>query len=90
MNIQVLRERYAQCSGAQIFGIIFLAGLLLRVILPNLKLLHMIEAIHACFSYEGLTKEVYQYNPMHMGLFLSYFTAAVEAELIRFLIALPS
>ncbi len=77
MNIQVLRERYTHCSVAKIFGIIFLAGFILRVILPNLKLLHHDEAIHAWFSYELLTKGVYQYDPMYHGPFLYYITAAM-------------
>jgi len=75
MNIQVVRERYAQCSVELIFGIIFLAGCIFRCILPNFKLLHHDEAIHAWFSYELLTKGVYQYDPMYHGPLLYYLTA---------------
>ena len=77
MNIQVLRERYAQWTVEKIFVIIFLAGFILRVILPNLKLLHHDEAIHAWFSYELLTKGIYQYDPMYHGPLLYYLTAAL-------------
>jgi len=77
MNIQVLRERYAQWPVEKIFVIIFLAGFILRVILPNLKLLHHDEAIHAWFSYELLTKGIYQYDPMYHGPLLYYLTAAL-------------
>ena len=75
MNIQMLRERFAHYSVEKIIAIIFLSGLFLRVVLPNLKLLHHDEAIHAWFSYELLTKGIYQYDPMYHGPFLYYLTA---------------
>jgi uncharacterized protein (TIGR03663 family) len=75
MNVQMLRERYTNCSVEKIFTVIFLFGLFLRTILPNLKLLHHDEAIHAWFSYELLTKGVYQYDPMYHGPFLYYLMA---------------
>lgn len=75
MNVQMLRERYTNCSVEKIFTVIFLFGLFLRIILPNLKLLHHDEAIHAWFSYELLTKGVYQYDPMYHGPFLYYLMA---------------
>lgn len=77
MNIQALRERYSQWSVEKIFGIIFLTGFIFRVILPNFKLLHHDEAIHAWFSYELLTKGMYQYDPMYHGPLLYYLTAAL-------------
>ncbi|NLV25770.1 MAG: TIGR03663 family protein [Methanomicrobiales archaeon] len=75
MNFESLRDKCANCSIEKIFGVIFLAGLFLRVIVPNLKLLHHDEAIHAWFSYELITKGVYQYDPMYHGPLLYYLTA---------------
>ena len=77
MNILKFREKIAIFSIEKIIGIIFLIGLILRVLLPNLKLLHHDEAIHAWFSYELVTKGVYQYDPMYHGPFLYYLTAGI-------------
>ncbi|PWR70755.1 flippase activity-associated protein Agl23 [Methanospirillum stamsii] len=77
MNILKFREKIANFSIEKIITIIFLIGLILRVLLPNLKLLHHDEAIHAWFSYELVTKGVYQYDPMYHGPFLYYLTAGI-------------
>lgn len=75
MYLQRIREKCNECQIEKVIGIIFLAGLFLRIIVPNLKLLHHDEAIHAWFSYELLTKGTYQYDPMYHGPLLYYLTA---------------
>jgi uncharacterized protein (TIGR03663 family) len=77
MNVHELRDRYNQWSVQKIFAVVFLAGFFLRIVVPNLKLLHHDEAIHAWFSYELLTKGTYQYDPMYHGPLLYYLTAMV-------------
>lgn len=59
-----------------LFILIFLAGLLVRIIFPELKLLHHDEAIHAWFTYELITKGTYLYDPMYHGPLLYYLTGA--------------
>lgn len=58
------------------FILIFLAGLIVRVIFPELKLLHHDEAIHAWFTYDLITKGTYLYDPMYHGPLLYYLTGA--------------
>ena len=69
---------YNRLSAGKILLAIFLVGLLIRIIEPNLKLLHHDEAIHAWFSFELLTKGTYQYDPMYHGPLLYYITAAIK------------
>jgi uncharacterized protein (TIGR03663 family) len=59
-----------------LFILIFLIGLIVRIIVPELKLLHHDEAIHAWFTYELLTKGTYLYDPMYHGPLLYYLTGA--------------
>ena len=59
-----------------LFIIIFFTGLLVRIIFPELKLLHHDEAIHAWFTYELITKGTYLYDPMYHGPLLYYLTGA--------------
>lgn len=55
---------------------IFLLGLLLRFLLPDLKLLHHDEAIHAWYSYKLITEGSYLYDPVYHGPLLYYLTGA--------------
>ncbi|HWQ66514.1 MAG TPA: flippase activity-associated protein Agl23 [Methanospirillum sp.] len=67
---------YTRTSAGRILLFVFLAGLILRVIFPELKLLHHDEAIHAWFAYELITKGTYLYDPMYHGPLLYYLTGA--------------
>ncbi len=60
----------------RIFVLIFLLGLMVRIILPEIKLLHHDEAIHAWFTYDLITKGTYLYDPMYHGPLLYYLTGA--------------
>lgn len=75
MNMANLRER-ATLSTNTIFLLIILLGLLVRIIVPELKLLHHDEAIHAWFTYDLITKGTYLYDPMYHGPLLYYLTGA--------------
>ncbi len=77
-----------------LFILVFLIGLLVRIIFPELKLLHHDEAIHAWFTYDLITKGTYLYDPMYHGPLLYYLTGAAfflfhDSDIIaRFLPAL--
>ena len=62
---------------SRLFLLIFLLGLLLRVLLPDLKLFHHDEAIHAWYSYNLITLGEYQYDPAYHGPLLYYLTGIV-------------
>ena len=70
--ITKIKERYNNTSAETLFFAIFVVGLLVRVLFPELKLLHHDEAIHAWFSYELLTLGTYLYDPMYHGPLLYY------------------
>jgi len=61
----------------RIFIIILIIALVLRFWQLDLKLLHHDEAIHSWFSYELLTKGVWQYDPSYHGPFLYFATAGI-------------
>jgi uncharacterized protein (TIGR03663 family) len=75
MNLQIFQQKINSISIEVSIVIIFFLGLLIRTIVPNLKLLHHDETIHAWFSYELLTKGTYQYDPMYHGPLLYYLTS---------------
>lgn len=56
---------------------VFLIGLLLRVLFPELRLLHHDEAIHAWYTYTLITDGTYLYDPTYHGPLLYYLTGAV-------------
>jgi uncharacterized protein (TIGR03663 family) len=58
-----------------IFLIIFLCGLCIRILFPELRLLHIDEAIHAWMSYELWVHGTYIYNPAYHGPLLYYIMA---------------
>jgi len=60
-----------------LFLIIFLLGLFLRLFSPELKLLHHDEAVHAWFSYKLVTEGAYTYDPMYHGPLLYFLTAGM-------------
>lgn len=60
-----------------LFLIIFLLGLFLRLFSPDLKLLHHDEAVHAWFSYKLVTEGAYSYDPMYHGPLLYFLTAGM-------------
>jgi uncharacterized protein (TIGR03663 family) len=60
-----------------LFLIIFLLGLFLRLFSLDLKLLHHDEAVHAWFSYKLLTEGAYTYDPMYHGPLLYFLTAGM-------------
>jgi len=70
-----LRDRFSP-SFETLFILIFLIGLTVRIVFPELKLLHHDEAIHAWFAYELITKGSYLYDPMYHGPLLYYLTGA--------------
>jgi uncharacterized protein (TIGR03663 family) len=70
-----LRGRFP-LSFTTTFILIFLIGLTVRIIVPELKLLHHDEAIHAWFAYELITKGTYLYDPMYHGPLLYYLVGA--------------
>ncbi|WP_319580029.1 flippase activity-associated protein Agl23 [uncultured Methanospirillum sp.] len=70
-----LKDRLS-LSPFRIFILIFLLGLMVRIILPEVKLLHHDEAIHAWFTYDLITKGTYLYDPMYHGPLLYYLTGA--------------
>jgi uncharacterized protein (TIGR03663 family) len=61
----------------RVFLLIFLIALLLRVSQLDLKLFHHDEAIHAWFSFDLLTKGVWEYDPSYHGPLLYYATAGM-------------
>jgi len=77
MNFNLIQQKIQTLSIEKGIAIIFFFGLLVRILLPNLKLLHHDETIHAWFSYELLTKGTYQYDPMYHGPLLYYLTSGV-------------
>ena len=72
-----IKERYNNTSTQKIIFIIFLVGLFLRVIYPDLKLLHHDEAIHAWMSYGLLMEGRYTYDPTYHGPLLYYIMSTV-------------
>jgi uncharacterized protein (TIGR03663 family) len=60
-----------------LFLIIFLLGLFIRLYTLDLKLLHHDEAVHAWFSYQLLTEGSYTYDPMYHGPLLYFLTAGM-------------
>lgn len=64
-------------SFRNLFFIIFLLGLFLRLFSPELKLLHHDEAVHAWFSYKLVTEGAYTYDPMYHGPLLYFLTAGM-------------
>ena len=67
-----------------LFILVFLIGLLVRIIFPELKLLHHDEAIHAWLTYDLITKGTYLYDPMYHGPLLYYLTgAAFSSSMIQ-------
>jgi uncharacterized protein (TIGR03663 family) len=60
-----------------LFLIIFLLGLFLRLYSLDLKLLHHDEAVHAWFSYKLMTEGAYTYDPMYHGPLLYFLTAGM-------------
>ncbi len=64
-------------SFRNLFLIIFLLALLLRLAVLDLKLLHHDEAVHAWFAYKLMTDGSYAYDPMYHGPFLYYVTAGM-------------
>ena len=75
MNTHTISQKINSVSIEKSITIIFFIGLITRIIVPNLKLLHHDETIHAWFSYELLTKGKYLYDPMYHGPLLYYLTA---------------
>ncbi|MFH0967130.1 MAG: flippase activity-associated protein Agl23, partial [Methanobacteriota archaeon] len=75
MSICGLKGRLS-LSTSNIFILIILVGLIVRIVVPELKLLHHDEAIHAWFSYELITKGNYLYDPVYHGPLLYYLTGA--------------
>lgn len=69
-------KNHLSLSPTRIFILIFVLGLMVRIIFPELKLLHHDEAIHAWFSYDLITKGTYLYDPMYHGPLLYYLTGA--------------
>ncbi|MDH7593537.1 MAG: TIGR03663 family protein [Methanomicrobiales archaeon] len=69
----------SEVSFKLLFSAIFFAGLALRLISPDLKLLHHDEAVHAWFSYRLLSEGAYVYDPSYHGPFLYYVTAGAFA-----------
>lgn len=67
----------AWLSFRNLFLVIFLLGLFLRLFALDLKLFHHDEAVHAWFSYKLMTEGSYAYDPMYHGPFLYYATAAM-------------
>lgn len=93
MSALNLKDRLS-LSPTRIFILIFIVGLMVRIIFPELKLLHHDEAIHAWFSYDLITKGTYIYDPMYHGPLLYYLTGAAfllfkdSDTIVRFLPAL--
>jgi len=56
--------------------LLFLIGLCVRVIYPDLRVFHIDEAIHAWMSYELWMNGTYIYDPKFHGPFLYYLMAA--------------
>ena len=67
-----IKEQYYKTSTRNIIIILFLVALFLRVIYPDLKLLHHDEAIHAWMSYNLLVDGTYTYDPTYHGPLLYY------------------
>jgi uncharacterized protein (TIGR03663 family) len=60
-----------------LFLIVFLLGLFIRLYSLDLKLLHHDEAVHAWFSYKLVTEGSYTYDPMYHGPLLYFLTAGM-------------
>jgi len=71
-----LEKKYDQMYiGA--FLLLFLIGLFLRTIYPDLRVFHIDEALHAWMSYELWMNGTYIYDPKFHGPFLYYLVATV-------------
>ncbi|MDR2855301.1 MAG: TIGR03663 family protein [Methanomicrobiales archaeon] len=70
--ITSIKERYYNTPTQKIILFIFIIGLFLRIIYPELKLLHHDEAIHAWMSYGLLVDGTYTYDPVYHGPLLYY------------------
>jgi len=60
-----------------LFLAIFLLGLFIRVIFPDLRVFHIDEALHAWMSYELWINGSYIYDPIYHGPLLYYLMATV-------------
>jgi uncharacterized protein (TIGR03663 family) len=67
----------AWLSFRNLFLLIFLLALFLRLFVLDLKLFHHDEAVHAWFAYKLMTDGSYAYDPMYHGPFLYYVTAGM-------------
>ncbi len=70
----VISNIYNRTSAGRIILLVFLVGLLIRCISPDLKLFHHDEAIHAWYTYNLITTGSYQYDPVYHGPLLYYLT----------------
>ena len=72
----VISNIYNRTSAGRIILLVFLVGLLIRCISPDLKLFHHDEAIHAWYTYNLITTGSYLYDPVYHGPLLYYLTGA--------------
>ena len=77
--ISKIKERYNSTSTRTFILVIFFIGLFIRVVYPDLKLLHHDEAIHAWFAYQLLTTGTYLYDPLYHGPLLYYLISTAFA-----------
>ena len=70
-----IANKYTTVSVGWLFLAIFLLGLTIRVIFPELRMLHIDEALHAWISYELWMNGTYMYDPKFHGPFLYYLMA---------------
>jgi uncharacterized protein (TIGR03663 family) len=70
-----ISKKYTSLSVGWLFLAIFLLGLCIRIILPELRVLHIDEAIHAWMSYELWMNGSYLYDPKYHGPLLYYLMA---------------
>ena len=61
---------------SMLFLALFLLGLCIRMIFPELRIFHIDEAIHAWMSYELSVHGTYIYDPKYHGPLLYYLMAA--------------
>jgi len=72
-----ISKEYASISVGKLFLAIFLLGLCIRLIFPELRVFHIDEAIHAWMSYGLWMNGSYMYDPKYHGPLLYYLMATV-------------
>ena len=73
---EMVKKKWNAIPVGMLFLALFLLGLFIRVLFPELRIFHIDEAIHAWMSYELSVHGTYIYDPKYHGPLLYYLVAA--------------